>query len=149
MSDAPKGGCLQVEVQRLRAANAAAQEKVRRDEQRQTAEAAKYAGNAAFRAQQFEEALQQYSRGLDTLTSGSSHGGAGGSGMSANTALAAVLHCNRAAAHHACGRFLHALADCFRAQALDPSYPRIYNRRADAYWAIGAWDAAAQVGTQT
>lgn len=60
--------------------------------------------------------------------------------------LAAVLHCNRAAAHHACSRFLDALADCYCAAALDASYPRVYHRRADAYWALGAYEAAAQVG---
>lgn len=145
------GKCLQAEVERLRAANAAAQEKMQREERRRSAESAKSAGNAAFQAQQFEEALQHYSRALETLaSSGGIGGGAGGSGSSSSksidAALAAVLHCNRAAAHQACGRYLHALADCFRAEALDPSYSRIFHRRADAHWAIGAWDAAAQVG---
>lgn len=144
-------GCLQAEVERLRAVNAAAQEKVQREEWRRTAESAKSAGNAAFQAQQYEEALQQYSRGLETLASCSRIGSSAGcsSSESIDAALAAVLHCNRAAVHQACGRYLHALADCFRAEALMPSYSRIYHRRADAYWAIGAWDAAAQVGVQT
>ncbi len=143
-------GCLQAEVERLRAVNAAAQEKVQREEWRRTAESAKSAGNAAFQAQQYEEALQQYSRGLETLVSCSRIGSSAGcsSSESIDAALAAVLHCNRAAVHQACGRYLHALADCFRAEALEPSYSRIYHRRADAYWAIGAWDAAAQVGVQ-
>ncbi|KAL4425786.1 hypothetical protein ABPG75_009802 [Micractinium tetrahymenae] len=134
---------LEAEVERLRAANAAAEEKVQREERRRSAEAAKNAGNAAFQAQNFEDALQHYTRGLETLA-GSSGGSSSSSIESADAALAAVLHCNRAASHQALGRYLHALADCFRAEALDPSYTRVYHRRADAYWAIGAWDAAAQ-----
>ena len=66
--------------------------------------------------------------------------------MAADPALAAVLHCNRAAAHHACGRYLDALADCACAAALDPGYPRVHHRRADAHLALGAYEAAAQVG---
>lgn len=123
----------QAELQRLRLVNAAAEERAAREDRRRAAEAAKQAGNAAFQAQRFDEAAAHYSAGL----------GSGAAGD--EPTLAAVLHCNRAAAHHACGRYLDALADCYRAEALDASYARVYHRRADAFWALGAYDAAAQV----
>ena len=125
---------LQAELEGLRQANAVAEERVAREERRRAAESAKAAGNAAFQAQRFEEAVQHYSAGLDA---GAAREDAG---------LGAVLLCNRAAALHACGRFLDALADCWRAEALDAGYARVYHRRADAYWALGAFDAAAEVG---
>ena len=115
-------------------ANAAAEERAAREERRRAAEAAKAAGNSAFQAQRFEEAAAHYSAGLEAGAAGD------------EPTLVAVLHCNRAAAHHACGRYLDALADCYRAEALDASYARLYHRRADAFWALGAYDAAAQVG---
>ncbi len=124
----------QAELERLRAANAAAEERAAQEERRRAAEAAKAAGNSAFQAQRFEEAAAHYSAGLEA-----------GAAVDEPT-LAAVLHCNRAAAHHACGRYLDALADCYRAEALDACYARVYHRRADAFWALGAYDAAAQVG---
>jgi len=120
-------------VERLRRVNVAAEERVQREERRRAAEAAKSAGNAAFQAQHFERAIEHYTEGLEAGSA------------SEEPALAASLHCNRAAAHQACGRYLHALADCFRAEALDASYTRVYHRRADAYWAVGAWEAAAKV----
>lgn len=43
-------------------------------------------------------------------------------------------------------RYLDAVADCFRAEERDPSYARLYHRRADAYCALGAYDTAEQVG---
>lgn len=125
-------------MERLRLANAAAEQRAQLEERRQAADGAKVAGNVAFQAQRFEEAAQHYSRGLEAL--------GGEQARAAAPSLAAVLHCNRAAAHQACGRYLEALADCFRAAELDASYTRVYHRRADAYWALRAYDAAAQVG---
>ncbi|PRW59069.1 Chaperone dnaJ isoform B [Chlorella sorokiniana] len=123
---------LEAELQRLRVASAAAEERAACEERRRAAEAAKAAGNSAFQAQRFEEAAAHYSAGLEAGAAGD------------EPTLAAVLHCNRAAAHHACGRYLDALADCYRAETLDASYARVYHRRADAFWALGAYDAAAQ-----
>lgn len=63
-----------------------------------------------------------------------------------DVAFNAVLYCNRAAAHHAVGKYVDAIADCFTAAALDASYVRVLQRRADAYIAIGDYNNAAQVG---
>jgi len=40
-------------------------------------------------------------------------------------AVAAVLHCNRAAAYHSLGQMAEALADCGRARALNPAYAKV------------------------
>ena len=40
-------------------------------------------------------------------------------------AVAAVLHCNRAAAHQALNQMAEALADCGRARALNPAYAKV------------------------
>lgn len=97
-------------------------------------EAAKRAGNAAFAAGRYEEATLHYTAGL---VAGASvpH--------TINADLAAVLHCNRAAAHHAAGRFVDAIADCCAAEALDPGYARPRQRRAEAWAALGDGGAAA------
>ena len=60
-------------------------------------------------------------------------------------AFNAVLFCNRAAAHHALSKYIDAIADCFTAAALDASYVRVLQRRADAYVALGDHTNAAQV----
>ncbi len=60
-------------------------------------------------------------------------------------AFNAVLYCNRAAAYHAMSKYIDAIADCFTASALDASYVRVLQRRADAYVAIGDHTNAAQV----
>lgn len=61
-------------------------------------------------------------------------------------AFNAVLYCNRAAAYHAMSKYIDAIADCFTAAALDASYVRVLQRRADAYVAVGDHTNAAQVG---
>ena len=40
-----------------------------------------------------------------------------------------------------------AIADCFAGEACDASCARLYQRRAEAYCAVGDYDAAAQVRT--
>ena len=47
--------------------------------------------------------------------------------LAAPPAFAAVVHANRAAVHQAKGELLEAIADCLRAQALQPSYTRVRN----------------------
>ena len=42
-------------------------------------------------------------------------------------AVAAVLHCNRAAAYHSLGQMAEALADCGRARALNPAYAKVHS----------------------
>ena len=90
------------------------------------------AGNAAFQQQRHQQAADEYSRAIDMKAE--------------DDAFNAVLYCNRAAAHHAMGKFIDAIADCFTAAALDASYVRVLQRRADAYVAIGDHSSAAQVG---
>ena len=89
------------------------------------------AGNAAFQQQRHKQAADEYSRGIDVKVE--------------DKAFNAVLYCNRAAAHHASGRYIDAIADCFTAASLDASYVRVLQRRADAYVAIGDHTNAAQV----
>ena len=90
------------------------------------------AGNAAFQQQRHQQAADEYSRAIDIKVE--------------DAAFNAVLYCNRAAAHHAVGKYVDAIADCFTAAALDASYVRVLQRRADAYIAIGDYNNAAQVG---
>lgn len=90
------------------------------------------AGNAAFQQQRHQQAADEYSRAIDMKVE--------------DDAFNAVLYCNRAAAHHAMGKYIDAIADCFTAAALDASYVRVLQRRADAYVAIGDHSNAAQVG---
>lgn len=59
--------------------------------------------------------------------------------------LKAVLHCNRAAALHAMRRHMDAIADCYAAEAHDPGYIRVLQRRADIYSAIGDHHSAMHV----
>ncbi len=59
--------------------------------------------------------------------------------------LKAVLHCNHAAAMHALGQHTEAIADCCAAIALDASYLKAYQRRAEAAMALGDTAAAVQV----
>ena len=90
------------------------------------------AGNAAFQQQRHQQAADEYSRAINMKVE--------------DDAFNAVLYCNRAAAHHAMGKYIDAIADCFTAAALDASYVRVLQRRADAYIAIGDHTSAAQVG---
>lgn len=89
------------------------------------------AGNTAFQQQRHQQAADEYSRAISVKVE--------------DDAFNAVLYCNRAAAYHAVGRYVDAIADCFTAAALDASYVRVPQRRADAYIAIGDHVNAAQV----
>lgn len=89
------------------------------------------AGNTAFQQQRHQQAADEYSRAIGVKVE--------------DDAFNAVLYCNRAAAYHAVGKYVDAIADCFTAAALDASYVRVLQRRADAYIAIGDHTNAAQV----
>ena len=91
------------------------------------------AGNAAFQQQRHQQAADEYSRAIEVKVE--------------DAAFNAVLYCNRAAAYHAMSKYIDAIADCFTAAALDASYVRVLQRRADAYVAVGDHTNAAQVGT--
>lgn len=89
------------------------------------------AGNALFQRGQHSAAVEQYSAAL-------------GLAQPDQAQLKAVLHCNRAAALHALRRHVDALADCFAAEAADPGYLRVLQRRADICTAIGDHHSAMQ-----
>lgn len=67
-------------------------------------------GNRSFQAQNYQQAAAAYSEALALGVD--------------DTSLTAVLLCNRAAAQHAAGQFLDAIADCCLAHQLDPKNPR-------------------------
>ncbi|KAK9829321.1 hypothetical protein WJX72_005188 [[Myrmecia] bisecta] len=114
----------------LRQQRQAAEEKSRRAEARQQAERLKQVGNTAFQQQRYQPAADAYTAALELKLD--------------DPAVNAVLYCNRAASLHALGKYVDAIADCFQAAALDPAYIRVYQRRADAYNAIGDYANAAQ-----
>lgn len=89
------------------------------------------AGNAFFQQQRHQQAADEYSKAVEVKVEDKSFN--------------AVLYCNRAAAYHAMSKYIDAIADCFTASALDASYVRVLQRRADAYVAIGDHTNAAQV----
>ena len=165
---------LQAEVERLRRLQEEAAQLARWEEQRRRAGAHKQAGNAAFQQRQFEGAVREYTAGLELLQEMAAAAAAAAAAEGAQSAagpgqgpqamertsqvqeerrrlreqdgyLAAVLHCNRAAALQASGRYLDAVADCFRAEEWEPSYLRIYQRRSDAFCALGAYALGIQV----
>lgn len=72
-------------------------------------------GNAAYQAQQYRQALEAYSDALALNVE--------------EPTLNAVLLCNRAAALHACGQYLEAIADCCMAAQLNGKYPRVLQVR--------------------
>lgn len=92
------------------------------------AERCKADGNSAFHQQKFEEAVEQYTAGLGK--------------DDASTPVKAALHCNRAAAHQATRNFIAAAADCHAALDLDSSYQRAFQRRAEAFYAMGDFASA-------
>ena len=89
------------------------------------------AGNAFFQQQRHQQSADEYNKAIEVKVE--------------DKAFNAVLYCNRAAAYHAMNKYIDAIADCFTASALDASYVRVLQRRADAYVAIGDHTNAAQV----
>ncbi|CAD7701382.1 unnamed protein product [Ostreobium quekettii] len=96
----------------------------------QAAEEMKKRGNQMFKCERYQEAMDEYSQGLQL-------------GLEDHS-LVAVLHCNRAAALLNLNRFLEALADCFVAVAMDGSYSRAFQRRADVFAALGDFSSAVE-----
>lgn len=79
-------------------------------------------GNRSFQARQYQAAAEAYSEALALAAD--------------DAGLNAVLLCNRAAALHASGRHLEAIADCCLAEQLDGRSTRALQRRAEAYLAL-------------
>ena len=90
------------------------------------------AGNALFQRGDHARAAEEYTAGLAAA-------------QPDQAALKAVLHCNHAAAMHALGQHVAAIADCCAAIALDPSYLKAYQRRAEAATALDDISSAMQV----
>lgn len=74
------------------------------------------AGNDLIQAGQFADAAKKYTAALDACNH--------------SAAFAALLYCNRAAAYQGQQQWVHAVADCCRAKALDPSYAKAHSRLA-------------------
>ncbi|XP_051202988.1 uncharacterized protein [Lolium perenne] len=79
----------------------------------------KAAGNEAFQARRYSEAVEQYSSALAC--------------NSESRPFSAVCFCNRAAAYQALGQLTDAIADCSLAMVLDANYPKAISRRATLY----------------
>ncbi|XP_006654330.3 uncharacterized protein LOC102708337 isoform X2 [Oryza brachyantha] len=89
----------------------------------------KAAGNEAFQARRYSEAVEQYSAAL--ACNGDSR------------PFSAVCFCNRAAAYQALGQVTDAIADCSLAMVLDATYPKAISRRATLYEMIRDYGQAA------
>lgn len=89
------------------------------------------AGNNAFHQQQYAAAIQHYD---DAIALGV-----------ADARMTAVLHCNKAAALHEQGQYVDAVVQCCMAESHDPGYARAFQRRAEAYAALGDYAAALRV----
>uniref|UniRef100_A0A0E0L1U9 J domain-containing protein n=1 Tax=Oryza punctata TaxID=4537 RepID=A0A0E0L1U9_ORYPU len=89
----------------------------------------KAAGNEAFQAHRYSEAVEQYSAALAC--------------NSDSRPFSAVCFCNRAAAYQALGQVTDAIADCSLAMVLDATYPKAISRRATLYEMIRDYGQAA------
>ncbi|KAG7669048.1 hypothetical protein Ndes2526B_g00764 [Nannochloris sp. 'desiccata'] len=86
------------------------------------------AGNKAVKEKRYQAALDAYT---EALSSGS-----------LSPALAAILYCNRAAAHQGLENRALAVADCCRAKALHPGYAKAHSRLAALLSELGMYSAA-------
>lgn len=71
------------------------------------------AGNEAFHAGRYTEAVEHYSAAIACSTE--------------SPFFTAVCLCNRAATYQALGQIVDAIADCSLAIALDPTYTKVFN----------------------
>ncbi|VAH60178.1 unnamed protein product [Triticum turgidum subsp. durum] len=88
----------------------------------------KVAGNEAFQAGKYSEAVEHYTAAL-LSNAESLH-------------FSAICFGNRAAAYQTMGQILDAIADCSLAIALDTSYCKVISRRASLYELIRDYDQA-------
>lgn len=96
----------------------------------QEIEALKEEGNNDIRAHRFSAALTSYTKAL-------THAPTALSSMSA-----AILYCNRAAAHQGLGNIALAVADCCRAKAMRPGYAKAHSRLATLLCDLHMYSAA-------
>ncbi|KAL6627701.1 hypothetical protein ACP70R_031427 [Stipagrostis hirtigluma subsp. patula] len=89
----------------------------------------KAAGNEAFQAGKYSEAVEHYTAALLSNTE--------------SLRFSAICFCNRAAAYQAIGQILDAIADCSLAIALDADYSKAISRRSSLYELIGDYGQAA------
>ncbi|XP_022985631.1 uncharacterized protein LOC111483635 isoform X2 [Cucurbita maxima] len=89
----------------------------------------KAAGNEAFQAGRYSEAVEHYSAALSCNVE--------------SRPFTAVCFCNRAAAYKAQGQVIDAIADCSLAIALDEEYFKAISRRATLYEMIRDYGQAA------
>uniref|UniRef100_A0A0E0PLP2 J domain-containing protein n=1 Tax=Oryza rufipogon TaxID=4529 RepID=A0A0E0PLP2_ORYRU len=89
----------------------------------------KAAGNEAFQARRYSEAVEQYSAALAR--------------NSDSRPFSAVCFCNRAASYQALGQVTDAIADCSLAMVLDATYLKAISRRATLYEMIRDYGQAA------
>uniref|UniRef100_A0A0E0C0L7 J domain-containing protein n=1 Tax=Oryza meridionalis TaxID=40149 RepID=A0A0E0C0L7_9ORYZ len=86
------------------------------------------AGNEAFQAGKYSEAVEHYTAALLSNTE--------------SPRFSAICFANRAAAYQAMGQILDAIADCSLAIALDSNYSKAISRRAGLYELIRDYDQA-------
>ncbi|KAI4340532.1 hypothetical protein MLD38_025358 [Melastoma candidum] len=89
----------------------------------------KTAGNEAFQAGRYTEAIENYAAALSCDVQ--------------SCPFAAICFCNRAAAYKASGQILDAIADCSLAMALDENYLKAISRRATLFEMIRDYGQAA------
>ncbi|KAL6849961.1 hypothetical protein ACP4OV_020588 [Aristida adscensionis] len=89
----------------------------------------KAAGNEAFQAGKYSEAVEYYTAALLSNTE--------------SLSFSAICLCNRAAAYQAMGQILDAIADCSLAIALDAEYSKALSRRSSLYELIKDYGQAA------
>lgn len=85
-------------------------------------------GNAAFKAKNYQRAVELYSQGLEIDPT--------------NKDINSKLLNNRAQARHALKDYDKAIEDCTEALRLDPGYVKAQKIRAKAYGASGNWEEA-------
>lgn len=85
-------------------------------------------GNAAFKARDYQRAVELYTQGLEIDPN--------------NKDMNSKLLQNRAQAHLTLKNYDQAIADCTEALRLDPSYTKAKKIRAKAYSAAGNWEEA-------
>ncbi|XP_006644051.3 uncharacterized protein LOC102708842 isoform X2 [Oryza brachyantha] len=88
----------------------------------------KAAGNEAFQAGKYSEAVEHYTTALLSNTE--------------SLRFSAICFANRAAAYQAMGQILDAIADCSLAIAVDSNYAKAISRRAGLYELIRDYDQA-------